>query len=765
MSAKNQIISLFCLLLSVNVFGQEDALAKALEYEKDKALFLAIEQYEKAVNQGADSPDVYRKLARYNLDMRRAEESHKWFEKLLETREYTTEDQLLFAEVLRQNEKYFEATIWSSQYFMATGDPDYEQFLVSEDYYERFKIDSAKIHVKNLKEINSEYNEICPTIKDGVMYFSSNMEVWGGGAMHLDMNTNSSFLNLYTTKLDGIRPSKKVASFSASINGVYNDSNLAFDGEDEVYFTRNHKKLYKDGEEHEQLRTLKIVRAKKTSLGWNVEDDFPYNNESYSVGHPTISKDGQMMVFISDMPGGFGGTDLYMCIKNELGVWGEPQNLGPEVNSKGNEKFPYLHLDNSLYFSSDGMHGLGGLDIHVCPYLKGKFLSPQNLGYPINSSRDDFGFFYDTENHRGFLTSNRAGGKGSDDIYAYELTDTLNYLVKGRVLDSKSKKRVKNLKAKLMDLEDNVIEEITVDDDGNFMFNNEAFRNSAFKVVIEDEKGVYETIHSADLKGNGINSGIDLGFLYTGKLPMILSGVLTDHKNEKGLKGVKVSVYNKATGEKIGEFLTADNGNFNISGLEEYTEYTVRLEKDNYFARTVDFKTDWRRNINFNEFDWGMMESKEPEVPIVLDEYSEINFDLNSWAIRPDAEPALDYLTILLMENPYVAIELSAHTDCLGDDEFNMELSHKRAKSAYEYLVIRGGINHEQVITNGYGETKPLVDCGEYCNKCSPADYAKNRRIEFKVISPDFSQIPDEYKHEREVIPVEELMKELDQKD
>ncbi|MEM7161284.1 MAG: OmpA family protein [Bacteroidota bacterium] len=759
---KKEFICLFTLFIAFSFSAQKESIELAESYEAEGNLIFAVEEYEKAVKQGANSADVYRKLAQFNLDLRRPEESHGWFEKLLESREYTTVDQLLFAEVLRQNEKYFEATIWASQYFMATADPDYEQFLVSEDYYERFKIDSAKIDVRNLKEINTESNEICPTIKDGFMYYSSSMDEFGGQT-NIDIATNSNFLNVYKSEVDGIKPSKKYVEVNG-INGKFHESNLAFDGEDEVYFTRNHKKLYKDGREDELLRTLKIVRAKKTGNGWNVTDDFPHNNEAYSVGHPTVSKDGQMLVFISDMPGGIGGTDLYMCLKDETGQWSAPQNLGDKVNSKGNEKFPYLHTDNSLYYSSDGMHGLGGLDIHVCPLLKGEFLEPQNLGYPINSSRDDFGFFYDSKNNRGFFSSNRTGGKGEDDIYAYVLNDTLNFLVKGRVLDVDTKKRTKKLKAKLMDLDDNVIEEIEMSDDGSFMFNNEEFRNKGFKVVIEDEEGVYGTFTSRSLKGNGLNSGLDMGLIYVKKLPLILSGVLMDHKNDKTLRGVKVTVINRETGEVFEEFITASNGEFTFEGLEEFTKYTIKLEREGFFTRTVDFETGINRHINFNDLDWGYMESIEPEIPIVLDEYSEINFDLGSWKIRPDAEPALDYLTILLMENPYIAIELSAHTDCLGQDDFNLELSHKRARSAYEYLVISGGINHEQVITKGYGETKPIVDCGKSCSRCNSKQLAENRRIEFKVISTDFSQIPDEYKIEREVIPVEELMNEGNQK-
>lgn len=729
---------LLSLVLSFGLLSQEKALERAIDFENQKAYYSAIKEYEKVVKQGGGTPEIYRKLARFNLDMRLPEESHKWFEALLETREYNTEDQLLFAEVLRQNEKYFESTVWSSQYFMATQDIDYAEFVVTEDYYERFKTDSAKIDILNLESINSEFNEICPTIRDGKMYFSSNMD-FEFGIRYLDIYTNSNFLNLYTVPLDGIQPSGKVKAFSANVNGVFHDSNLAFENDELVYFTRNQKKHSEETEYDQGFRKLKIVKAKKTAAGWNVIDDFPYNSVNYSVGHPTISPDGKFMVFISDMPGGHGGTDLYILEKNENGNWGEPVNMGPSINSKGNEKFPYLFIDNSLYYSSDGKHGLGGLDIFVSPYLQGKHLNPYNIGYPINSSRDDFGFFYDAKNHSGYFSSNRKNSKGTDDIYAYQLNDTLNYLVKGKVMDFKSKKRVKNLKAVLLDLDDNVIQEVDITD-GSFMFDEQTLRNSGFKVVIKDDSGLYQEINSGMIKGSGINSGIDLGIMFTEKMPIIFKGILSDHNSGRYLHGIKITLYNKDSGQIEGEYVTGKGGEFEFSDLKEWTNYQIRLEKDGYFTRTVDFQTSDSRLVDFNQLDWGVMERIERDVPVILDEYSEINFDYDKYNIRKDAEKALNYLIILLLENPYVSIELSAHTDCTGNDDYNLELSYKRAQSAYEYLVVRGGINPDQVSWKGYGESKPLIKCGRRCQKCTMQDHARNRRIEFKVISTEFSE-------------------------
>lgn len=700
----------------------------------------------KWLNKGGATPDIYRKLAHYNLEMRFPEESHKWFEALLESREYNTLDQLLFAEVLRQNEKYFESTVWSSQYFMTTQDLDYAEFVVTEDYYERFKTDSAKIDIINLETINSDFNEICPTVRDGVMYFSSNMD-FEFGIRYLDIYTNTNFLNLYYVPLDGIHPNGKVKTFSANVNGVFHDSNLTFESDEIVYFTRNQRKHSVETEHDEGFRKLMIVKAKKTSLGWNIVDDFPFNSVNYSVGHPTISKDGNTMIFISDMPGGLGGTDLYISEKKENGNWGEPKNMGPNINSKGDEKFPYLFIDNALYYSSDGKHGLGGLDIFVSPYLQDKYLNPYNIGYPINSSRDDFGFFYDAKTHSGYFSSNRKNSKGSDDIYAYQLNDTLNYLVKGKVMDFHSKKRVNKLKALLIDLDDNAIQVVDLTD-GEFMFDEQTLRNSGFKVIITDDAGIYKEINSGLIKGSGINSGIDLGILFTEKIPIIFKGILSNHNDGRFLHGIKVTLYNRDTGQKEGEYITGKDGSFSFKDLAEWTNYQIRLEKDGYFTRTVDFQTSEERLVDLSQFDWGIMERIERGVPVILDEYSEINFDYNKYNIRKDAKKALDYLSILLLENPYVSIELSAHTDCTGQDEYNMELSYKRAHSAYEYLIVRGGINPDQISWKGYGETKPLVKCGKRCQKCSVADHAKNRRIEFKVINTDFSE-----KVEDEVAP------------
>ena len=163
---------------------------------------------------------------------------------------------------------------------------------------------------------------------------------------------------------------------------------------------------------------LKIFQAQYINGKWAALEPFYLNSPDYSVGHPAISPDGKILCFASNMPGGQGGSDLWMCVRNETG-WSAPQNLGPEINTAGDEVFPSLQADGSLIFASDMLPGFGGLDIFFARHQDNKWVKPENAGLPLNSSYDDFAMNYAPGTKIGFFSSNRPGGQGSDDIYAF----------------------------------------------------------------------------------------------------------------------------------------------------------------------------------------------------------------------------------------------------------------------------------------------------------------------------------------------------------
>ncbi len=276
--------------------------------------------------------------------------------------------------------------------------------------------------IKNASLLNSIYSDFGPMFyKDGLI-FTSDRDI----DLMNDQNylwTSYGYLDLYSSlPLDGndfwsgmIDPSKLPDTF----NQPYHDGPASFTSDfKEIFTTRTLKgKLKKDST---NIRTdfLKIFSADLSDEKKVIYKVFPFNSDNYSVGHPAISADGNKLIFSSNMPGGKGQSDLYISVRVN-GEWQRPNNLGSEINTFGNEVFPFWANDSTLFFSSDGHVGYGGLDIYESKLEKGKWTTPWNLKLPINSPYDDFSIVFNKSLTDGFFSSNRTGGMGSDDIYAF----------------------------------------------------------------------------------------------------------------------------------------------------------------------------------------------------------------------------------------------------------------------------------------------------------------------------------------------------------
>lgn len=223
----------------------------------------------------------------------------------------------------------------------------------------------------------------------------------------------------------------KVERLKDKINSKYNEGAVAVFPDGSIIFTRNN---YYNGSKKQSKEGLNKLKMYIANADFSSIKEFYYNNDEYSVGHPALSKDGNILVFASDMPGGYGGTDLYYTVKSGNGQWIRPINLGKTINTEGDEVFPFLGQDNALYFSSTGHAGLGGLDIFEVKLKDMKPLAqPKNMGMPINSPEDDFALIKNTEGHQGFFSSNRVG---NDDIYSFKRS-THKILLKGVVRDGR----------------------------------------------------------------------------------------------------------------------------------------------------------------------------------------------------------------------------------------------------------------------------------------------------------------------------------------
>lgn len=347
---------------------------------------------------------------------------------------------------------------------------------------------SSQITLKNIS-VNSEYSDFAPMFHhEGQVVFSSARDSSFLTTRRYRWN-NQPYLDLYTAKTENegedLVQAKK---FSKNINTKYHEASVAFSPDQKtIYFTRNNygKKLRrgKNGINH-----LKIYRSTFIDGEWTKAAELPFNSENYSNGHPAISPDGKKMYFVSDRPGGYGGTDIYEVDILENGGFSEPKNLGRTINSSKKEMFPYV-TENNIYFSSDRAMGVGGLDIYKADHADGFFSVAVNLGTPINSNRDDFSYIVDEETQKGYFASNRKGGKGDDDIYSFKRLLNLN-AISGIVTDSTTQDLISTATVALFDEEGKKVSELVTNDDGSFMF--EDLEPKTKYQVVSSKEGYFE---------------------------------------------------------------------------------------------------------------------------------------------------------------------------------------------------------------------------------------------------------------------------------
>ena len=326
--------------------------------------------------------------------------------------------------------------------------------------------------IKNLV-INSEYSDFSPMFhnKDEVVfasardssYFNTRLYKWN----------NQPYLDLYVSKIDKeSQDLNNAIKFSRKINTKYHEASVSFSQDNStMYFTGNN---YGKKSKRKGINNLKIYMSKKVDDQWIKAIELPFNSDEYSTGHPALSPDGKQLYFISDMPGSIGNTDIFVVDISEGDTFSKPKNIGPNINTEGREMFPFVN-EKKLYFSSDGHIGLGGLDVYEIAYDEEGFKEVKNVGQPVNSNKDDFSYIVNEENQKGYFTSNRAGGKGDDDIYSFkrlivqEVEENLN-AISGVVTELITGELMPNVLVILLDENNIKLKEVVPNDDSNFIF-------------------------------------------------------------------------------------------------------------------------------------------------------------------------------------------------------------------------------------------------------------------------------------------------------
>lgn len=713
---------LFFLIISAINYTNAQSLTffKANELYNEKSYAEAIPKYEEVLIKENNNTTAILNLADCYRLTNNIEKAVFYYAKAVTLPDVKPITKYYYAQALMKIGNYDLAKKYFAEY---NEDSRGKTMINSIDHINDFFKDSAYYHISKVG-YNSSYNDFSPVIYNNtdVVFVSSRFRTQLFKYTHSWTDNNYYFL--YVVKNADLPNQEKPIPFAKNIQIKYNDGPICFNADSKtIYFTRNNLKDKKvitaaDGDVKLNLYQAEYDVAKKSFA--NITS-FPYNSNDYNCAHPAISPDGMRLYFSSDMPGGNGGMDIWMCRK--VGdSWSAPENLGKEVNTAGNEIFPYVFDMNTLYFSSDGLEGLGGLDIYYLQLnSEGMPINkPQNVGAPLNSMSDDFSVVLYPDGKKGYFSSNRTNNDYNDDIYSFTVNKPEKQPYKILVKDSVSKQ----LLASSLSIKDvKTSEDIPLNSENGEYF-AELYQDHTYTI-------------NANAKGHKTKENITylpvtdvspFEILLAPEDNFVIKGFVYEKGNNLPIDSALVLITDDKGTIVCEEYITNVSGNYTSCKLKPNKKYTITASKSGYFANSIEINSIPPSGLLQDIYLDKIVIGKAIKI-------ENIYFDLGKWNIRPDAAVELDKIVTLMQENPEIIIELSSHTDCRGSAASNMTLSDKRAKSSAAYIISKG-IDPKRITGKGYGETMLLNDCkceGNIKSDCSEEIHQQNRRTEFKV--------------------------------
>ena len=416
------IISVF----SFSSYSQEKKIASGDKKYDNYAYIDAIKTYERVAEKGYKSEDMFKKLANSFYFNSEFDKAAKWYGELFAM---NTEVEPEYYYRYAQSLKSIGDTAKANQILdifnkKSKNDTRGKRYENNKNYLDQIKANSGRYTIENAG-INSKYSDYGTAFYLNKLVFASARDT-GNFNQRKHKWTGEHFTNLYESDLDENFNPKAVKKFESKINSKFHESTPVFtkDGKT-VYFTRNNYIDGKKGKDEKKTTLIKIYKATLENDTWSNITELPFDSDNYSTA---LSPDEKTLYFASDMPGTIGQSDIYKVKINSNGGFGSPENLGPIINTEGKETFPYITDENEIYFASDGHPGLGGLDVFVGEINEKGVSNIQNVGADINSPNDDFAYIIDAKSRRGFFSSNKEGGQGSDDIYKFLETKRLKCL-------------------------------------------------------------------------------------------------------------------------------------------------------------------------------------------------------------------------------------------------------------------------------------------------------------------------------------------------
>ena len=431
-------IKLLCLafvLISTSGFGQTAKQKRADRQFSNFSFVKAIGTYEKLIDTSFNQHYAMRKLADAYIMLRQPERALPIYKRVVEQENVPSEYFLYYAQTLRATGDYEASKVWMKKYRDAgnTQDSRVKYFFKNDDLASAIFNTNEKNSIHKLG-FNTKFNDFgAVALNDAIVFSSSRDE--GVSVKRLYAWDGQPLLDMYQVSgEDGSVES--TTELEGDVNTIHHDGPATFNADGtKMYFSRNNYLDAKKIEDADGIMHIGIYSADLVEGKWTNVQATNLNNPNYIVYHPSLSEDGKSLYFASDMPGGVGGTDIYMSAVNEDGSLGAPTNMGPIVNTEGNESFPFIYEGETLYFSSDGHVGLGLMDVFAAVKDENDaIVNVINLGEPINSKKDDFAYYLIGDGFKGYLSSNRKGGVGGDDVYGFTRIPPLT--LKGQIFDA-----------------------------------------------------------------------------------------------------------------------------------------------------------------------------------------------------------------------------------------------------------------------------------------------------------------------------------------
>ena len=588
-----------------------------------------------------------------------------------------------------------------------------------------------KVEMKNLALVNSTASDFSAWLHGEKLMFTTDRNFTRPGRLR-DPWTMRGFTSVFTAERDK-SGEWAIVRWPRDLDTRYHDGTPATDPAGSTLFlTRNHTQPSSG----EMFRSLDIRVFAKELTGWKELGSVEFPGKTGNICHPAVSPDGKTLVFASDMPGGSGGMDLYRCERNGQS-WGAPKNLGPAVNTAGNEIFPTVSPDGFLFYASDGATGYGGLDLFAAaPADDDGWETGLNLGPQVNSSHDEFSLVALAGRMSGFVSSNRPGGMGSDDIYSWTSNKPLGDrpFVSGDVLVLDAQTGAPIPQANIRFLK-------------NLLSTNEAGRQKLKAYTPGTHSYVVEAEGYVTEKGTVEIPAREMTVIRMS--PAVYQPVVLMARDAKTGLAVKDPVIEVFEVDHAGQLSPVSRqsvrgkAGVEVSGedpwlLDARKKYQVRARAEGYQTGTVEMSAPeivamgplLRKVIPLDSLILGIKEEDlKKDAHFRLEG---IYYDYNAATIRPDAFQNLDDLARLMEKYPQMVIELSSHTDSRGKNIYNLDLSQRRADAAIAYLVSKG-VQSSRLVAKGYGEQIPVNNCRDGI-PCSEEEHQMNRRTEFRII-------------------------------